>query len=76
MSQEITNSRRTRGPVTPRTVGGRVLLAPGPSAASLGYSLPHFNRLIRTGKLRLQKHYLADGGLPRYAEDEIEALKK
>jgi hypothetical protein len=76
MSQELQNSRRTRGPVPPRTSSGRVMLAPGAAAAALGFSTPHFNRLLRLGKLRLQKHYLADGGLPRYAEDEIEALKK
>jgi hypothetical protein len=73
MSQEVAKS--LRGPVTPRTVGGRVLLAPPAAAAQAGYSLPHFNRLLREGKLKLTKHYLYAGGLPRYAEDEIEALK-
>jgi hypothetical protein len=78
MSQEITNHRRggPRGPVMERTVGGRVMLTPGASAKSLGYSLPHFNRLRRNGRLSLKQYFLSEGGLPRYAEDEIEALKK
>ena len=76
MSHEITNPHRIRGPVTPRTVGGRVLLTPPAAAAQLGYHIGHFNRLLREGKLRLTKHYLYEGGRPRFAEDEIEALKQ
>jgi hypothetical protein len=77
MSQETQSPRRnTRGPVPPRTSSGRVLLTPGAASAALGYSTPHFNRLLRKGKLPLRKHYVVEGGLPRYAEDEIEALKK
>ena len=60
----------------PRTVGGgRTMLTPPAAAAALGYHVASFHRLLRQGKLRLTKYYLVEGGLPRYAEDEIEALK-
>lgn len=51
------------------------MLAPPVAAKQLGCSVPHFNRLIREGKLGLTKYYLYEGGRPRFAEDEIEALK-
>ena len=52
------------------------MLSPGASSKALGMSLGHFNRSIREGKLKLQKYYVVEGGLPRYAEDELEDLKK
>jgi hypothetical protein len=80
MSQQevVMKPRRggVRGPAMPRSQGGRVTLTPGAAASSVGKSLQQFNRLIREGKLKLTKHYLYEGALPRYYEDEIEALKK
>ena len=75
MSQ-IAKPHRARGPVAPRTIGGRVLLTPRTAAEKLGYHVNHFNRLLREGKLKLQKYYPYEGALPRYAEDEVEALKQ
>ena len=59
----------------PQTTG-RVMLTPRETAKRLGYSKEHLNRLLREGKLGLKKYYPYEGALPRYAEDEVEALKQ
>ena len=74
MSQE-TNPRRARGPVQPRTIGGRTLLTKPTAAAQLGWSVAHLNRLLRQRKLNLTEYHLYEGAPSRLAEDEIEALK-
>jgi hypothetical protein len=76
MSQEAPYPYRPRGPVTPRTEGGRVTLAPSVAAKRLGLSNSHFGRLLRNGKLKLTKHYLYEGARPRLFEDEVEAVKQ
>ena len=52
------------------------MLTPRETAKRLGYSKEHLNRLLREGKLGLKKYYPYEGALPRYAEDEVEALKQ
>ena len=77
--QEITMAsdrhKRRRGPLKPRTIGGRVLVTKPAAAAQLGWSVAHLNRLLRQGKLKLTEYHLYEGAPSRLA-DEIEALKQ